>query len=292
MSQENSWWQLTAPVESGDLPGYTHALNEAEISVSWKEEAGKLIFEAFFFCPEVHSVEEGAQHLQGILKPHGLELPEIYKVEHIQNKDWLEENYQSFPPVTIGQFFFYGSHYEGAMPPGSICIELDAAAAFGSGEHATTKGCLVAIEKMMDVRPLERVLDVGCGSGILSMVLAKLYDVSIVASDIDVTSVAVTQENITKNGVADTIDVRLGNGYDVLTPGETFHLIVSNILAHPLIQMADQLTAALEPGGHGIISGFLEEQADEVIAAHEAQGLELVEAIPYDGWVAAILKKP
>ena len=114
---------------------------------------------------------------------------------------------------------------------------------------------------------------------------------AIVASDIEDASVKTAEDNMHKNGIDKPLSVRLGHGYDTIQEGETFDLIVSTILAQPLIQMASDLARVLEPGGYAILSGFLEEQFDNVVAAHEQEGLTIVESSIYDGWVTAILKK-
>lgn len=269
-------FQLT--LQAHDHVPYIHALTEFGATVAW--EAGQDTLTATFHCEEDPRLVLG-----DFLGAFNLSLRGT--IEALEDRDWVKENRSQFPPLTIGSFFFHGSHYEGGVPPGKTPFLLDASMAFGSGEHGTTQGCIRALEKILPQRPWGSLLDMGCGSGILSMVMGRLVSAPLLAVDIDPQSVQNTKGNLHRNGITESVRVLLSQGYEGVGE-EQFDLIVSNILAHPLVQMAPDLKDHLSPGGYAILSGFLEEQAPEVIGAHQNQGLTLYETTLYDGWVTAI----
>ena len=285
-------WQFTCHILEEELDAYMHALTEFGASVAWNHDReGPAILLETTFPKESLNKKDVHLELTHLFESFSLPFPVSFSLEKLENRDWLLENRKSFPPLTIGSFFIYGSHYEGLIPDGLISIELDASIAFGSGEHATTRGCLLALEHLIQERSFKNVLDMGCGSGILCLAAAKLLNAPMVASDMDPDSVAMSTLNMLKNGVAERINVRLGDGYAALQAGEIFDLILSNILAQPLIEMAPSLAKSLTAGGRAILSGFLDDQADAVVDAHVQEGLTLLESKSYDGWVTVVLKK-
>jgi ribosomal protein L11 methyltransferase len=288
-------WHLTCRVPEEEIATYAYALTEFGASVAWDHDrtGDTILLDATFPIPHEDKID--APVVQGLLEicleNFSLAWPETVSLEKLEDRDWISENRKSFPPLTIGSFFIYGSHYQGSMPEGLIPIELDASIAFGSGEHATTRGSLLALEHLIHQKQFEHLLDMGCGSGILCLAAAKLLNVSMIASDVDPDSVLMSIENMHKNGVSGQVEVRLGDGYAAIHPHETFDLILSNILAQPLIEMAPSLTKSLRHGGNAVLSGFLDDQAEDVVAAHVREGLMLVESKSYDGWVTAVLAK-
>ena len=219
-----------------------------------------------------------------------MEEPE-WKITPLADKNWLKESLANFPPLDLGRFYVYGSHIENPnIPAGKIPLKIDAATAFGSGKHATTQGCLQAFEDVLKTNKIETILDMGCGSGILAMAAAKvLPEASIDAADIDPESVRVCKENIVENNVANTINVFQSNGYEKIT--KTYDLIFANILARPLIEMADDLYKHLNKGGIAILSGFLTHQKSWVVKEHEKRGLSFEKAYKVKEWSTAIVKK-
>lgn len=210
----------------------------------------------------------------------------------IPKKNWLRENLLDFPPLELGRYYIYGSHIENPqVPEGKIALQIDAATAFGSGEHATTQGCLEAFEDVLKMTKPKKILDMGCGSGILSMAAAKILgdEVQIDAVDIDPESVYVTNQNIKINQVDKNINVFQSNGYEKVS-GQ-YDLVFANILARPLMDMADDLYAHLKKGGMAILSGFLNGQKAWVIKAHSNVGLEFVKGYKIKEWSSAIVKR-
>src|SRR5439155_17151582 len=133
--------------------------------------------------------------------------------EKLPARDWLAENQLAFPPLRVGRFFVYGSHYRDRVPPGAIGIQIDAATAFGTGEHPSTRGCLMALESLARRRCFRHPLDIGTGTGILAIAAAKLLRCRVLASDIDCRSVRVAWHNVVRNGVIGLVRVRSAPGY-------------------------------------------------------------------------------
>ena len=220
----------------------------------------------------------------------GGELAEIVE-ERLLDRDWLAENQLAFPPLRIGRFFVYGSHYRGKVPAGAIGIVLDAATAFGTGEHPSTRGCLIALDALARQRRITAPLDIGTGTGILSIAAAKLLQRKVRASDIDPGSVAVARHNIARNGVASLVRVRRAPGYRGCgRRRRRYDLILSNILARPLALLAADLARALAPGGRAVLSGLLCRQEPIVLAPHRGLGIVLERRIVIDGWSTLILR--
>lgn len=212
-----------------------------------------------------------------------------YKVELLENKDWLRDNVIEFEPIETDRFLIYGVHEKEEPKTNKIPVRIYAATAFGSG-HQTTLGCLKTIENL-EIVP-EKVLDVGCGSGILSIASAKLWkDASVVAVDIDEESVLVTLGNAKDNGVE--LRAELSDGYSnpIIMENAPYDVILSNILARPLIEMAEDLAKNLKQGGYVVLSGFVDNQVDWVVGEHEKFGLKLVKIFEIENWRAVLMEK-
>ena len=216
----------------------------------------------------------------------GICLPTV-EVQPMENKNWLVECYQSFKPIQIGKYYIYGSHIDEMPPVDLISLKIDAATAFGTGEHQTTHGCLTALNDL-DFEP-EKVIDVGCGSGILSMAYAKTFNKKVDAVDIDPESVRVATNNAKINGLDGLMNVWLSNGYESVS--ETYDLVLCNILARPLMDMASDLKKHLNTGGLAILSGFLTRQERWVLKAHTDIGFEFVKRYRINGWSTLVVKK-
>jgi len=231
--------------------------------------------------------------LDRAFREQGHDAPKL-DVDLIPPKDWTAENLMAFPPIRVGRYFIHGSHIHDRPPAGTIPLMLDAGTAFGSGEHPTTAGCLRAIDRLARrTRPV-RVLDMGCGSGILAIAAAKTWRCRVVASDIDEEAVRMTRLNARRNGVARWLAATDGNGYrsPLVRREAPYDLIVANILANPLCAMAPALFRALAPGGRVVLSGLLERDARRVTEAHLRMGLRLVDQHVDRGWATLMLRRP
>lgn len=214
-------------------------------------------------------------------------------LESLPARDWLAENRKSFPPLELGSFYIYGSHHEDLpLPSSKICLHIDAATAFGTGQHATTQGCLLLLESLKKA-PIKNGLDVGTGTGILAMAGVRFLDVPFVAVDIDADAVSMAAENVSKNKLQDQIQVGFSDGADtsLVKDHAPYDLIFANILAEPLIQLAPDLTAQAAEQGVLILSGLMNHQAESVRDAYEAEGWTL-NASHVDGdWSSLLMKR-
>jgi ribosomal protein L11 methyltransferase len=226
--------------------------------------------------------------LAPVASPWGIALD--LEIGPIPSTDWLYRTAQSFPPQRIGRFWIHGSHIAEPPPPGAVPIRLDAGQAFGSGEHESTRGCLLALDRLAGRRRLKRVLDLGCGAGILAIAAAKCWPARILAADNDPVAVAVAADNAASNGVAARVRCLLSDGYGsaVLRQAGPFDLILANILADPLCAMARATARNLAPGGLAVLSGILDRQADRVVCAHRPWGLRLREQIDQGPWATLV----
>lgn len=221
--------------------------------------------------------------------------PPAFAVEPLAATDWLAEYRRRTRPVRIGRFFVHPSHYTGGVPAGSIGIVLDAGLAFGTGAHASTRGCLLALDAVAaDEWTPRRVLDLGCGSGILAIAAAGLWPAArVLAADNDPVAVRVAGENAAANGLAGRIAFAVGEGYGApgIAAAGLFDLICANILAGPLAAMAGALACHLSAGGIAILGGILAAEADAVITAHEAYGLALTGQHLLGDWATLVLTR-
>jgi len=212
--------------------------------------------------------------------------------EKLAARDWLAENQAAFPPLRIGRFFVFGSHYRGGIPGGALPIVVDAAMAFGTGEHPSTRACLQALEQLSRRRRFGTPLDVGTGTGILSIAAAKLLRRKVLAADIDAGAVAVARHNAGRNGVANLVKVRTAAGYrDRMIRNSRHDLILSNILARPLAVLAADLARNLERGGRAVLSGLLLRQEPIVLAPHRSCGIVLDYRIVIGGWSTLVMRR-
>ena len=263
--------------------------------------------EDFFEVVEINYTDDGQEQLIGYLrqgvdeaemqaaaKARGIVLP-AYRTEILARKDWLRENVIKFAPVETDDFLVYGIFEKNIDTRGKIGVKVYAATAFGS-EHQTTVSCLNGISEInrLTHSTPQKVLDVGTGSGILAIAAAKLWPISqIVAVDIDNESVNVAKQNAADNNVAAQIAAAYSDGYnsDVVRQNAPYDVILANILARPLIAMAADMAANLKKGGYAVISGFIDEQVDWVVGAHEQYDLKLVKLYAKDRWRAALLQR-
>lgn len=220
--------------------------------------------------------------------------PPALTIEKIADENWLEQTWKNFPPLTIDKFYIYGSHAKGDIPEGLIGLEINAATAFGSGEHETTTACLQTLgDFYRQGLTFHRSLDMGCGSGILAMAIAKLWETPVLAVDNDPESVKVTQQNIRMNDCEPYITTLCNEGFDgnSVQSNGPFDLIVANILAGPLCEMAQEMVKNIQPQGRLVLSGLLSRQIEEVTLAYEKAGAQVLSIKKVEDWVAITLTK-
>lgn len=198
-----------------------------------------------------------------------------FTVSELPETDWVAKVRRELAPVEAGRFWLYGSHDADKLPEDRISLLIEAAMAFGTGHHGTTLGCLRAFDKLLnDGFSVGPVADVGCGTAVLAMAAAKVWDIVPVASDIDPVAVEVAEANLAANGLTGRVNAVEATGFDHPALAGPFRLIFANILKGPLIDLAPDMAGAVAPEGAIILSGLLNDQAAEVRAAYEAAGFQ------------------
>lgn len=224
----------------------------------------------------------------------GIKLPD-FKCEFIPAANWLTKNVINFPPIETDDFMIYGSHEEQAPQTDKLSVRIYAATAFGSGQHQTTRSCLKLLSELNHQGfKADNILDMGCGSGILALSACKLWSTAqALGADIDGEAVTVTLQNAADNQLADRVHAVQSDGYTNVQIGKRapYQLIFANILARPLIDMAEDLSKNLAVGGYAILSGFIDEQVDWVEDAYKQQGLQPVALVSDENWRAALMEK-
>jgi len=216
-----------------------------------------------------------------------------FTVSELPETDWVAHVRRELHPVEAGRFFVYGGHDADKLPEGKIGLLIEAAMAFGTGHHGTTQGCLEAFDALLSegVAP-KNVVDIGCGTAVLAIAAAKVLPDPVIASDIDEVAVEVAAANASANGVADRVRCLEAVGFEHADIGAAapFDLVFANILKGPLIDLAPSMAAHTGPGAYVILSGILNPQADEVIAAYDAQGFGLKARNEIGEWTTLILR--
>jgi len=223
----------------------------------------------------------------------GLDVP-VFVSDEVPQLNWVAISQAALPPVHAGRFVVHGSHDRTRIPRGPNAILIDAGEAFGTAHHATTLGCLAAIDRLTRRRPFRRVLDLGCGSGVLAIAAARaLPRAKLMATDMDPVSIDVAQSNIVANTAPKRIETLVATGlsHPRLRRTKSFDLVVANILADPLVRLARDIRGIIRPGGSLVLSGILIPQAPAVIAAYVAQGFALQRHDRVTGWSTLILMR-
>ena len=210
----------------------------------------------------------------------------------VQAKDWVKATLEELVPVRAGRFIVHGRHDRSSIPPNQLGIEIEAALAFGTGHHGTTRGCLLLLDHVLKARRPRRVLDVGTGTGVLAIAAAKALRVNVLASDIDPLSVRVARDNARLNGTRNCVTTIQATGFAApqFANRGPFDLVLANILANPLRQMATEMAGHLAPSAFVILSGLLPHQAQSVIAAYRARGLVLQRHLQIGGWSSLLMR--
>ncbi|HSB60011.1 MAG TPA: 50S ribosomal protein L11 methyltransferase [Methyloceanibacter sp.] len=214
------------------------------------------------------------------------------RIEALAAKNWVAEAESLRRPVRAGRFLVHGAHDRGKLPRGRFTLEIDAGLAFGTAHHATTRGCLIALDRLLKRGRPAQVLDIGTGTGILAIAAAKALDGPVIASDIDPVAVAVAAENARRNGVRSRILVVKAEGIAHPALRRTkADLLFANILLRPLLELAPAFAGALRPGGVCVLSGILDAQARQVEARFRALGFRLDSRILLGRWTTLLLRR-
>jgi ribosomal protein L11 methyltransferase len=222
----------------------------------------------------------------------GDKLASTLVVEKVAPRDWVKDSLIGLRPVRAGRFVVHGAHDKARVPSHCVGIQIEAATAFGTGHHGTTRGCLLALDALAR-RPLRprRILDLGTGTGVLAIAAAKIFRMPVLAVDIDPRAVAVARDNARLNGVGSLVTVVRAAGLrapDVIKRAP-FDLVLANILLRPLQRLAAPVARQLVPNARVVISGVLAAQANAALGAYRSQGLMLERSFELDGWVTPIM---
>ena len=257
------------------LEGATYSILEED------EDKGVWRIDAF---PTTDDEVEG---LKAVLADH----PVTVLVEKLADADWLAMSLSGLPPVEAGRFFVYGAHDQGKVPEGRVTLKIDAGAAFGTGHHGTTVGCLEAFDNLLKTETFDKVLDVGCGTGVLAIAAAKTGTPIAVGTDIDEPSARIANENAEINDAQCDFYFADGLSDPRIAQHLPYDLVFANILAAPLVELAPEIGAALKTGGVAILSGLLRTQEERVLEAYLPLGFVVEQTIHHDAWSALQLRK-
>lgn len=247
------------------------------------------IFEVSAYVDEA---EDGVAERLAALVPDDL-ANRSFAVEPVPDIDWVTKSLEGLKPVRAGRFLVHGSHDRDKRRIGDLAIEIEAGLAFGTGHHGTTAGCLQVLSEVVRREHPRNALDLGTGSAVLAIALAKMAHIPVLATDIDPVATEVAKENAAINGVRAWLTCVTAPGFHhpAFAAAGPFDLIVANILARPLMRLAPQMARHVTPGGSLVLSGILDSQRDAVVAAYAGQRFRHVRTLHREGWVAIHLKR-
>lgn len=267
--------------EAFEIEGYPVTREETvPYSEIWSVDT--LVFDA-------ESEEEAAELVREAL---GDDVFELTTTVLDLDANWIAMSEEIRHPVVAGRFFVHGSHDRHRRPPSGISIEIDAEMAFGTGHHATTWCCLVALDRLMKARRFARPLDLGTGTAVLAVAIARVLRVPVIATDIDPVAVRIAAENARLNGVGAEVRCIVADGMTsrLLAEEAPYDLVVANILARPLTKLAYPVASALARRSVVVLSGLRTIERQLVLAAWAKQGLRLAFEVERDGWLALVLE--
>ncbi len=291
MDAAQAGWKLECLVPAPAAEAIVAELEPYASAVGWFDHGSSCLIRAYGNGTAddaiLRALVTEAAHAAGVAPPDTdiIQLPAV---------DWLAQNRASFAPIRVGRFFIHDSNFAGAIPAGAIPILIDAASAYGSGAHATTRGCLQSLTRLgRRAPPRGPILDLGCGSGILAIAAAKLWRRPVLAVDVDPEAVQVTRLNARRNGVGGLVRCVRADGYRhaAIAEGAPFDLVVANILAGLLARMAHHLDRHLAADGVAVLSGLLTTQEKQVLAPHLAHGLRLAHRLRIEDWSTLTLRR-
>ena len=300
-----------------------HAQRLADLLAEQFEAAAVAIYEQGpHWCVDIHfadppNIADARARLAALV---GDETAQAFRFETIAARDWVAASLAGLTPVEAGRFVVYGAHDQDRIPVNRIAIEIEASLAFGTGHHGTTRGCLLALDRLLKMqkrRPRGRkggaartrtgcrrahraaALDIGTGSGVLAIAAAKAARIRALGSDIDPAAVRIARENARRNGAGTLVEITEAAGLAAsrlaarrFADRGPYPLVFANILLEPLKQLTIGLTPLLAPGGWVVLSGLLPDHANAALAAYRSHGLQLARRIVLDGWVTLVLTRP
>jgi ribosomal protein L11 methyltransferase len=265
------------------------SLDPGEVAVAAFENASG-VWEVVLHFPSPPD-EDAIRNLVGLAGGDGAAAALSFQT--VEAKDWVKASLEGLVPVAAGRFVVHGQHDRERIAINKLGIEIEAALAFGTGHHGTTRGCLLLLDDVLKRRRPSRVLDLGSGTGVLAIAAAKALRKPVLASDIDPQAVIVARDNAKLNDVGPLIDAVCAIGFaaPALRTRAPFDLILANILANPLRQMAPTMVRLLAPGGLVILSGLLPAHTRGVVASYRAVGLRLIRRLQVDGWCSLLMQR-
>jgi ribosomal protein L11 methyltransferase len=268
--------------------GLMAAFDTGETAVATFEEAGAWAVEIYFERPpDPDAVRALLTGIAGGATGEGVAFTTVAA------RDWVAQSLAGLPPVPAGRFVVHGAHDRHRILPNRIGVEIEAALAFGTGHHGTTRGCLLALDRLLSRRRPRRILDVGCGTGVLAIAAARATRRRVQAGDIDAVSVGVARDNVRLNHAGTLVHVVLANGLGDrrMRADAPYDLVFANILLGPLVALATPIRRVTAPGGRVVISGLLSSQGAAALAAYRSRGFALERRIVLDGWVTLVLAR-
>lgn len=288
--REPTLWRAALTVPASHGPVFEALFDGALALSSFAEDSSRSVrIEALLAARPDERALGGA--LARLCEGERIEKPDL-AIAPVPEADWLARVRERSPPVKVGRYFVHGAH---VAPPhhGAIVLAIEAGLAFGSGHHASTQGCLLALDRLARKLKPRRALDVGSGSGILAIAAAKTWHIPVLACDLDPAALVVTRANAEKNGVAALVRAVGSHGLSAraVTEGAPYDLILANILARPLALMAPALARSVAAQGRTVLAGLIEEQAPWLVSLYRAQGLALEERASRQGWTTLVFVK-
>ena len=291
INEYSTTWKISLTIPDHALDLFHRALEPVVDALSTQERSGDWFVRGYVINKPSHSTVSSI--LRKAAATAGIQMPAA-TIEALGDRNWVQESVRNLQPVHVGRFVVRGSHSDSNKNPTLIELEVDAGAAFGTGHHATTKGCLRALSELSRLRAPVRAVDIGCGAGTLAMGIARLWKIKTIASDIDPIAVHVTRANVNRNHLHTLVQCVASNGTTspMVRQSGPFDLIVANILLRPLVRLAPSIAQNLSPGATVVLSGVLDEQAASIVAIYREQGLHLKSRFSIDGWTTLIMTRP
>jgi len=287
----HGFWQIEVEVPEHAVAVFERALGRLGSVVS-AANVDAPRWSVVAYCPAEPERTGLGVSLAVAAKATGIGAAPPARVTQVAPQDWLYAA-KRLDPVRVGRFFVHESDYEGPRPGRALDLCIEAGLAFGTGAHETTRGCLLAMDRLARRRRFHRPYDLGCGSGILSFGAARLWPARVLACDLDPVAVKVTRDNARINRLGGRIRAVVGDGRKprAILGGARHDLIVANILARPLKRLAPRLAGRLAPGGFLVLAGLLRDQEPLVLSAYRRHGIRLAGRIRFGGWSILVLAR-